>query len=159
MEQLLDMVNLAQAAHRPVGEFSKGMAQRIGLVKTIDEELELLKVHAPYHESDHVLNITYNVMVGGVRLEDIELRRQDEVFLNAVGAQRIPDPTTAGDFCRRFTAADVQTLQEIINEVRLGVWGRQPAAFFTEAIIDADGTLAETTVTRSTSPIVQRLRR
>ena len=29
----------------------------------------------PYHESDHVLNIAYNVLVGGQRLEDIELRR------------------------------------------------------------------------------------
>jgi hypothetical protein len=35
----------------------------------------------PYWESDHVLNIAYNVLLGGMRLEDIELRRNDEVFL------------------------------------------------------------------------------
>jgi hypothetical protein len=58
-------------------------------------------LHLPYHESDHVLNLTYNLLAGGQRLEDIELRRQDEVFLNGLGAERIPDPTTAGDFTRR----------------------------------------------------------
>ena len=59
-------------------------------------------MHLPYHESDHVLGIAYNVLCGGTCLQDIELRRQDEVYLDALGAQRIPDPTTAGDFCRRF---------------------------------------------------------
>src|SRR5713101_5133411 len=53
------------------------MVQRLGLVEQIDQNLELLKVHLPYQESDHVLNIAYNVLVGGERLEDIELRRQD----------------------------------------------------------------------------------
>ena len=53
-------------------------------------------------QSDHVLNIAYNLLAGGECLEDIELWRNDEVYLDALGAQRIPDPTTAGDFCRRF---------------------------------------------------------
>src|SRR5208282_2007440 len=56
------------------------MVQRLGLVEQINQNLKLLKVHLPYHESDHVLNIAYNVLVGGERLEDIELRRQDESF-------------------------------------------------------------------------------
>jgi len=120
------------------------MAQRIGLVKTIDETLELLKVHAPYHESDHVLNITYNVMVGGVRLEDIELRRQDEVFLNALNAQRLPDPTTAGDFTRRFKEKDVVTLMEAINTTRKRVWRKRARRRLKDAWIDMDGTLAQT---------------
>ncbi len=95
------------------------LTQRIGLVKDIDRNLELLKVHLPYHESDHVLNIAYNILVGGVRLEDIELRRQDENFLNGLGAQRIPDPTTAGDFTRRFDEDDIFSLQECFNRARV----------------------------------------
>ena len=91
------------------------LVQRVGLMKDIDRSLELLKVHLPYHESDHVLNIAYNILAGGVRLEDIELRRQDENFLNGLGAQRIPDPTTAGDFTRRFDEADILSLQECFN--------------------------------------------
>ena len=81
--------------------------QALKLPERINEKLHLLKVHLPYWESDHVLNIAYNALMDGTCLEDIELRRQDEVFLDALGAQRIPDPTTAGDFCRRFTEEDV----------------------------------------------------
>jgi hypothetical protein len=120
------------------------LALHTGLVAAIDRHIEVLKVHLPYHESDHVLGIAYNVLCGGTCLQDIELRRQDEVYLDALGAQRIPDPTTAGDFCRRFDEATIEALQTAINETRLRVWRAQPAAFFEEAIIDADGTLAET---------------
>ena len=85
------------------------LARQTGLVEAIDRRLHLLKVHLPYHESDHVLNIAYDLLAGGTCLEDIELWRNDEVYLDALGAQRIPDPTTAGDFCRRFEAVDVET--------------------------------------------------
>jgi len=118
------------------------LAQRVGLVEDLDRSLSLLKVHLPYHESDHVLNLAYNVMVGGQRLEDIELRRQDESFLNGLGAQRIPDPTTAGDFTRRFSVETITELQECINRARQVVWGVQPEGFLQEAFIDADGTIA-----------------
>ena len=118
------------------------LAQRTGLVHDIDEGLHLLKRHLPYHESDHVLNLAYNLLAGGSRLEHIEVRRHDEVYLDALGAQRIPDPTTAGDFCRRFAEADVERLMAIFNETRLRVWKQQPEDFFDEAFLDADGTLA-----------------
>ena len=121
------------------------LAQHTGLVDAIDQHVELLKVHLPYHESDHVLGIAYNVLCGGTCLQDIEHRRQDEVYLDALGAQRIPDPTTAGDFCRRYDEPAIEALQTAINETRLRVWRAQPPEFFGEALIDADGTLAETT--------------
>jgi hypothetical protein len=120
------------------------LAQRIGLIEAIDQDLHLLLIHKPYHESDHVLNLAYNALCDGTCLQDLELRRQDEVYLDALGAQRIPDPTTAGDFCRRFRAADVHTLIDIFNRVRQRVWARQPASFFDLARIDMDGTLVET---------------
>lgn len=100
----------------------------------------LLKVHLPYSESDHVLNLAYNILAGGTCIEDLELLRTNEGFLDALGAQRIPDPTTAGDFCRRFEPAHVDALQDVFNETRLKVWQRQPAAFFDQAILEGDGT-------------------
>ena len=120
------------------------LARRTGLIEALDRRLHLLKVHLPYHESDHVLNIAYNILVGGTCLQDIERQRNEEGYLDGLGAQRIPDPTTEGDFCRRFTPADIETLLDTVNEVRLGVWKRQPSSFFGEAVIDADGTLATT---------------
>jgi Transposase DDE domain group 1 len=120
------------------------LVQRLGLVADIDRSLELLKVHLPYHESDHVLNLAYNLLAGGQRLEDIELRRNDEVFLNGLGAERIPDPTTAGDFTRRFNPENIVALEECINRARLAVWQVQPEGFLKEAFIDVDGTIAQT---------------
>jgi hypothetical protein len=121
------------------------LAHKVGLPQAIDERLHLLKVHLPYHESDHVLNIAYNALCDGTCLQDIDRRRNDDAFLDALGARRLPDPTTAGDFCRRFTAADLDTLQDAIDVARRNVWAEQPAAFFDRATIDMDGTLVATT--------------
>jgi len=112
-----------------IGTFH-GLAHRIGLIDAIDRRLHLLKIHLPFHESDHVLNFAYNALCNGTCLQDLELRRHDEVFLNALGARRVPDPTTAGDFCRRFQRADIETLLDIFDDVRIGVWAGQPDAFF-----------------------------
>ena len=120
------------------------MVKNLGLVEEIDRNLHLLKKHLPYHESDHVLNLAYNALLGGIRLEDIELRRNDEVFLNALGTQRIPDPTTSGDFTRRFGEEDILTLMEVFNGTRKHLWERQGKGFLAEAIIDIDGTIART---------------
>jgi hypothetical protein len=121
------------------------LARQTGLVEAIDRRLHLLKIHRPYHESDHVLNLAYNAMCDGIRLEDIELRRNDEVFLDALGTERIPDPTTAGDFCRRFAEPDIRVLMRAVDDARLNVWARQPKKFFDRATIDMDGTLVITT--------------
>ncbi len=120
------------------------LVQRLGLVEDLDRHLHLLKVHLPYHESDHVLNLAYNILAGGQRLEDIELRRRDENFLTGLGAERIPDPTTAGDFTRRFHESDIVALQECVNRGRLAVWRVQPEGFLKEAFIDVDGSIAGT---------------
>lgn len=120
------------------------LARNTGLIDEIDRRLHLLKIHNPYHESDHVLNIAYNILCGGTRLEDLERLRNNENYLNALGAKRTPDPTTAGDFCRRFEAEDVDLLMDAINKCRQRVWRLQPDEFFQEAILDADGTMAPT---------------
>lgn len=121
------------------------MVGRLGLAKAINQSVNLFKIYLPYSESDHVLNMAYNIMAGGTCLDHLELRRNDEVYLDALGVQRIPDPTTAGDFCRRFTVHDINRLQEVFNETRIKVWRQQPDSFFEEAVIDADGTMVETT--------------
>ena len=130
-------------AHGGIGVFPL-LVERLGLAKAIDQNLHVLKIHLPYHESDHVLNFAYNALCEGTCLQDIEIRRNDEVFLNALGTQRIPDPTTAGDFCRRFTAEHLRILQDVFHDARRKVWAEQPLAFFERATIDMDGTLVGT---------------
>ena len=118
------------------------MVTRLGLDQAINENLSLLKVHVPYFESDHVLNIAYNVLTGGTCLEDIDRLRDDTDYSRTLDAQRIPDPTTAGDFLRRFTATDIEKLQETLNQARKKVWSRKATRFRQKAILDADGTHA-----------------
>ena len=121
------------------------LARRIGLIDAIDRNLQLLKIHLPYHESDHVLNIAYNTLCNGACLQDLELHRNNVNYLDALGARRIPDPTTAGDFCRRFSQGTIDILQDTFDDVRIGVWQQQPPAFFEQARLDADGTMTPTT--------------
>ena len=121
------------------------VARESGLIDAIDQGVPILKWRCPYYESDHVLNLAMNPLCEGTCLEHIERRRNDEAFLNAIGADSIPDPTTAGDFCRRFSGASVRQLLDAINQARLKVWKRQPEEFFDEALVDMDGTLTITT--------------
>ena len=128
------------------------LARECGLIEAIDRNVELLKVHFPYHESDHVLNIAYNALADGKCLEDLELKRNGAAYLDALGTRRPKskwkraDPTTAGDFCRRFeTVEQIEALQRAIDEARRTVWARQPDEFFEQATIDIDGHIVETT--------------
>jgi hypothetical protein len=127
-----------------VGAIHK-MVRRLKLDQAINEALHLLQLHAPYYESDHVLNMAYNVLTGGECIEDIERLRNDETYMNGIGAERIPDPTTAGDFTRRFSEPDILALMEAFNSCRAKVWKQtQPESFFAQAVIDVDATIAET---------------
>jgi hypothetical protein len=142
--------------HYEIGDKTRGLhcgglgaclllVQRLGLADALDRDLHLLKRHLPYFESDHVLSLAYNFLAGGKNLEDLELLRTNETYLDALGAPRIPDPTTAGDFLRRFDAPGIDTLMRILNQKRVQVWQRQPAVFLEHAIVEADGSLAGTT--------------
>ena len=121
------------------------LVRGVGLPEAIDQQLGILKRARPYRDSDHILNIAYNVLCGGQVLDDIELRRNDEGFLDMLGAEAIPDPTTAADFCRRFDGEAVGRLMRIVNETRLTVWKRSRRDLAKEtARIDADGSIVPT---------------
>jgi hypothetical protein len=130
-------------AHGGLGPLHS-FVQRLGLPERINRHLSLLKVHRGYQESDHVLNIAYNALCEGDCLQDIERRQHDEVYLDLLGTQRLPDPTTAGDFCRRFTSNSLLALEEVFHQTRQQVWRSQPADFFPQARLDVDGTMVET---------------
>lgn len=121
------------------------LVRGIGLPEAIDQHLGILKRARPYRDSDHILNIAYNVLCGGHVLDDIELRRNDAAFLDMLGAEAIPDPTTAGDYCRRFDVAAIWRHMRIVNEVRIKVWKRSRRNLAMEtARIDADGSIVPT---------------
>lgn len=120
------------------------LVKQTGLRDEINRAAAVLKFHAPYDEADHVLNIALNLLTGGTCLEHLEQRRNDEAYLNGLGAPRIPDPTTAGDFCRRFDDYTILRLLQAINRSRRLVWKQQPQEFFAQATIEGDGSIVET---------------
>jgi DDE family transposase len=121
------------------------LVRSLGLAESIDEQLGILKRARPYRDSDHVLNVAYNVLCGGHVLDDIEVRRNDAAYLDMLGADAIPDPTTAADFCRRFDGDAIRRLMRIVNETRLTVWKRSGRDLAKEtARIDADGSIVPT---------------
>jgi hypothetical protein len=123
-----------------------GLCKELKLDEEINKGSKVLKQHQPYHESDHVFNIAFNILSGGTCLEHLEYRRKDVPYLDALGTNSLPDPTTAGDFCRRFDSKFfIDRLQDSINRARLRAWSKQDDAFFDEAVIDGDGTICETT--------------
>ena len=72
-----------------------------------------------------MLALAYTLYADGTCLEDQAVLQGSEAVRRLVGACRIPDPTTAGDFLRRFkTAQDVEGLSGIIDEVQEAVWSK-----------------------------------
>ena len=120
------------------------LVSKLKVPKLFNQNVSVLKRHLPYFESDHILSLCYSLLCGGKPLQDINHLRGDEVALDALGVTRLPAPSTAGDFLRRFCEDDILKTQEAINTARAKVWQVQPKSFFKQAIIDMDGTVFPT---------------
>ena len=119
------------------------LAMRLGIDRDINDSLLLLRLHLPYFESDHLLTHVYNQYVGGTCIEDIAHLQHSDAVKHLVGACRIPDPTTAGDFLRRFHGLHLRAFQQVIDRAREKVWRQMPNARKGVATIDMDSTIKE----------------
>jgi hypothetical protein len=115
------------------------LVSRVRLPQAIDGALSLLRAHRPFTEADHVLTHAYNLYIGGTCIEDIAHLQTSEPVRRLLGAGRIPDPTTAGDFLRRFGAEDLRALDTAIDEAQVRAWklahGKRKRAV---ALVDMD---------------------
>lgn len=101
------------------------LASSLKLAQAIDQNLQLLQSHRPFHESDHVLTHVYNLFVGGDNIEDIADLQHSQAVCRMLGAGRLPDPTTAGDFLRRFGQKDIDTLDRVTDQMHMATWNRR----------------------------------
>jgi hypothetical protein len=120
--------------------------RRFGVARCIDEHVDVFQVHRPYYESDHVLAQALNLYAGGTCLEDQAALQHDEGVLRLLGAVRIPDPTTAGDFLRRFDPAvnpgSLEGLRAANDQIQSSVWSQLAGKRRRKrewAIVDLDG--------------------
>ena len=91
------------------------LIRSLGMERELNQSLDLLQSHRPFTESDHVLTHVYNLFVGGTCIEDIGQLQGSEPVRRMLGAVRLPDPTTAGDFLRRFDAGAMEALDGAID--------------------------------------------
>ena len=120
------------------------LVMKLRLPEYLNAQVAVLQRHLPYWESDHILSLCYNVLTGGKPLEDLQRLRREEGYLEALGVRRLPAPSTAGDFLRRFDAETLLALQEAINQARRQVWQRMPPRLTAQATLDIDGTIVAT---------------
>lgn len=131
----------------PYGGFALATAflRRFKVAECIDRHVQVFLVHRPFYESDHVLAQALNLYAGGTCIEDLANLQHSEAVRRILGACRIPDPTTAGDFLRRFheTEDGLHGLRRAVDEVQVAVWrrarrgrGKRSEAW---SIVDVDG--------------------
>ena len=127
----------------PYGGLSlfSAFVRRFQIAQQLDDGVQLFKVHLPYHESDHILAIAANLFVGGTCLEDQANLQHSEAVRRMLGAVRIPDPTTAGDFLRRFDGPGLVALRRAHDELgrRVGCAVRRRRGKLPLCTVDLDG--------------------
>lgn len=128
-------------------------ARRFNIARIINTHVHVLKQHKPYHESDHVLALAMSLFVGGTCIEDLGNLQNSEAVRRLLGACRLPDPTTAGDFLRRFNERSLADLRHAVDAIESRIWkalvrrGKKPRKQ-TWGLIDLDGHLKEVYGTR-----------
>ena len=100
--------------------------RQFAVAERLNANVSVLKQHQPYTESDHVLAQALNLYVGGTCIEDLAGLQHSEAVRRLLGACRLPDPTTAGDFLRRFEPAEnpdaLAGLRRAIDQIHSAVW-------------------------------------
>ena len=113
------------------------MAEALEISQILNEQVEVKQRESGYPESEHILALAANAFVGGDYLEDLEALREDEAIQRAIGRKDLPDPTTAGDFCRRFTLGHLLQLIRAYWEVERHLYERPPEVRHWTVDVDA----------------------
>ena len=100
----------------------RNFVDKLEVASTIDDLVSVFARHRPYRESDHVLNFVYNMLSGGEVIHDIKRLQESEGFLRIMGADRIPDPTSAGMFLTRFNRKSLDAFQQSLDRIQDRAW-------------------------------------
>jgi len=77
------------------------LIDRLKLRRSINDRVKVFENKRGYDEGTHVLTHAYNLFLGGSCIEDIDKMQADEGVQRIIGADQIPDPTTAEEYnCR-----------------------------------------------------------
>jgi len=117
------------------------MAEILKIPKSLDEHVQVKQRDSGYPESEHILALAANAFVGGDFLDDLEALREDDAIKMAIGRKEIPDPTTAGDFCRRFSRGHILQINKAFAEIEHEVYKKRKDV--SDLTIDVDAKVHE----------------
>lgn len=110
----------------------------LGLPELIDAELQLKQRARGYPESENILSLCWNAILGGNCLLDLNVLRGDAGLPELLGVRSLLAPTTAGEFLRQFTLGKLGDLQRINRRAAQRV---RPWQTSTRVTIDLDASL------------------
>lgn len=84
-----------------------GMSESLNIPEILNDEIQVECRAAGYPEAEHILALSASIFQGDDFIGDLGVLREDEVSKVLIGRDQTPDPTTAGDFYRRFYAGHV----------------------------------------------------
>jgi hypothetical protein len=88
---------------------------RLSLPELIDEQLQIKARQRGYPESQNVLALCWNLILGGDSLRDLDVLRGDAGLVQLLGVESVLAPTTAGEFLRQFELGAITKLQALLR--------------------------------------------
>lgn len=123
----------------------RDFVDRLGVPELIDAEVHVKERERGYPESENILNLCWNAILGGDCLSDLDVLRGDAGIGELIGVGSILAPTTAGEFLRQFTMGDLEDLRRVL---RLTAERVRPQQTSDRVTVDLDPSLYEQCSTR-----------
>lgn len=111
---------------------------RLGVPQLLDEHIQVKARERGYPESENILSLCWNSLLGGDCLLDLNVLRGDPGLPELLDVSSILAPTTAGEFLRAFDLGSVIALQRVNRLIAERVRPRQKS---TRLTIDLDPSL------------------
>jgi DDE family transposase len=118
----------------------KEMVDQLGIPELIDREITVKQRQRGYQESESILALCWNQILGGEHLSDLNVLRGDAGTQQLLGLTSVIAPTTAGEFLRRFGIGDIQDLLRLLRLISERV---RPYQRSDTCTLDLDGSIYE----------------
>jgi Transposase DDE domain group 1 len=116
----------------------KDFVERIELPNLIDLELCLKDRERGYPESENILALCWNLILGGDCLRDLNVLRGDAGLCELLNVRSILAPTSAGELLRQFDLGQIKALERVLRSAAERV---RPLQTSTTVTMDLDSSI------------------
>lgn len=106
--------------------------RRLELPALLDDEICLKERERGYPESEALMALCWNLILGGDSIRDMQVLRGDPGLCELLGVEQIPAPTTTGELLRHFDLRQIHALERVLHEAaqRVRPWQRSTSVTF-----------------------------